>query len=55
MSIYFMKNIKGFSLIELMITVAIIGILSMIALPLYNGYIGKSRNNESNGRCRIYS
>ena len=31
----------GFSLVELMITIAIISILSAIAIPLYNGYISE--------------
>ena len=40
------KRPKGFTLLELMITVAIIGIIASIALPSYNNYIGRAKIQE---------
>ncbi len=43
----FIKNPSGFTLVELMVVVAIIGILSAIAVPNFKKYQAKSKQSEA--------
>lgn len=45
---------SGFTLIELMIVVAILGVLASISIPLYQGYVAKTQVSRAVGELTQY-
>ena len=46
----FAKTEKGFTMIELMVVVIIVGVLAAIAIPVYSNYVKKARVSEASAR-----
>jgi prepilin-type N-terminal cleavage/methylation domain-containing protein len=53
---------KGFTMIELMVVVVIVGVLAAIAIPLYGKYVKSARMTEATGRigeiitaCKVWA
>jgi type IV pilus assembly protein PilA len=42
-----MSNYRGFTIVELMIVVAVIGVLAAISIPVYNDYISRAKVSEA--------
>ncbi len=40
------RKLKGFTLVELVITIAIVIILSVVSVPIYQGYTNKAKQSE---------
>lgn len=50
--VYKLKNRKGFTLVELLIAVAIVGILAAIAIPQFDAYRRRAYNAAANSDLR---
>jgi len=43
----FMKDTRGFTLVELMITIVIVGVLASVAIPLYQANVKRAKGAEA--------
>ncbi|MFT5206651.1 MAG: prepilin-type N-terminal cleavage/methylation domain-containing protein [Candidatus Omnitrophota bacterium] len=43
------KNNKGFTLMELLIVIVVLGVLAGVALPVYSGFVARAEKSEALG------
>ena len=46
-NMFYRKSNNGFTLVELMITVAILGVLAAVAIPAYSNYINRAKQADA--------